>query len=118
MLSLFFLQPMPFLWVIGVFDAWKVGQDNIKKEPLVERLKSANNRRSAYAWVRDVFPQIKRTLFHVLFLVILIITTGRFYLPWTVYREYLLKALIWSSKQGMMLIPELIRGIIAVLPAK
>jgi len=118
LLSLLSLLPMPFLWVLGVFDAWKVGQDDIKKEPLLERLKAANNRRRAYGLVRGVFPQIKRTLILALFLIILIIITVRFYFPWNFYREYLMKALSWSSKQGMMLIPELIRGIITVLPAE
>jgi hypothetical protein len=118
LLSLLTLPAMPFLWVLGVFDAWKVGQDDIKKEPLLERLKAANNRRRAYGWVRGVFPQIKRALLLVLFLIILIIITVQFYFPLNFYREYIMKALSWSSKQGMMLIPELIRGIITVLPAK
>jgi TM2 domain-containing membrane protein YozV len=118
LLALLILPAMPFLWVFGVFDAWKVVQDDIKKEPLLERLKAANNRRRAYGWVRGVFPQIKRTLLLALFMIILIIITVRFYFPWNYYREDLMKALSWSSKQGMMLIPELVRGIITVLPAK
>jgi TM2 domain-containing membrane protein YozV len=118
LLSLFSLVPMPFLWVLGVFDAWKVGQDDIKKEPFLERLKAANNRRRSQGWVRGVFPQIRRTLLLILFLIILIIITVQFYFPWNFYREDLREALSWSSKQGMMLIPELIRGIITVLPAK
>ena len=118
LLSLLSLSAMPVPWILGVFDAWKVGQDDIKKEPLLERLKAANNRRRAQGWVRGVFPQIKRTLLLALFLIILIIIAVQFYFPWNFYREYLMKALSWSSKQGMMLIPELIRGIITVLPAK
>ncbi len=118
LLSLFSLLPMPFLWVLSVFDAWKVGQDDIKKEPLLERLKAANNRRRSQGWVRGVFPQIRRTLLLIFFLIILIIITVQFYFPWNFYREYIMKALSWSSKQGMMLIPELIRGIITVLPAR
>jgi TM2 domain-containing membrane protein YozV len=118
LLALLTLPAMPFLWVLGIFDAWQVVQDDIKKEPFLERLKAANNRRRAYGWVRGVFPQIKRTLLLALFLSILIIITIRFYFPWNYYRESLVQALSWSSKQGMMLIPELIRGIIMVLPAK
>jgi len=118
LLSLLSLLPMPVLWILSVFDAWKVGQDNIKKEPLLERLKAANNRRRSQGWVRGVFPQIKRTLLLALFLIILIIITVQFYFPWNFYREYLMKALSWSSKQGMMLISELARGIITVLPVK
>jgi TM2 domain-containing membrane protein YozV len=118
LLSLFSLPLMPFLWILGVFDAWKVGEDDIKKEPLLERLKAANNRRRVYGWVRGVFPQIKRTLLLAFFLMVLIIITVRFYFPWNFYREDIMKALSWSSKQGMTLIPELVRGIITVLPAK
>jgi TM2 domain-containing membrane protein YozV len=118
LLSSFCLLPMPFLWVLGVFDAWKVSQDDIKKEPLLERLKAANNRRRAQGWVRGVFPQIKRTLLLALFLIILIIITVRFYFSWNFYREYLVEGLSWSSEQGMVLIPEFIRGIIAMLPVK
>jgi TM2 domain-containing membrane protein YozV len=118
LLSLLFLPATPVLWILGAFDAWKVGQDDIKKEPLLERLKAANNRRRAYGWVRGVFPQFRRTLLFAVFLIILIIITVQFYFPWIFYRGYLVKALGWSSKQGMMLIPELIRGIITVLPAK
>ncbi len=118
LLALLILPAMPFLWVLGIFDAWKVVQDDIKKEPLLERLKAANNRRRAYGWVRGVFPQIKRTLLFAFFLTILIVIAARFYFPWNFYRESIMEALSWSSKQGMMLIPELIRGIIMVLPAK
>ncbi len=115
LLSLLSLPTMPVLWILGVFDAWKVGQDDIKKEPLLERLKAANNRRRSQGWVRGVFPQIKRTLLLAFFLIIMIIITVRFYFPGKFYREYLMKALSWSSKQGMTLIPEFIRGIIMVI---
>jgi TM2 domain-containing membrane protein YozV len=118
MLSLLSLLPMPFLWILGVFDAWKVGQDDIKKEPLLERLKAANNRRRAYGWVHGVFPQLKRTLFLALFLIVLATITVRFYFPWNSYRQYLDEALNWSSNQGMMLVPELIRRFITMLPSK
>ena len=118
LLSLFSLLPMPFLWALGSFDAWKVAQDDIKKEPLRERIKAANNRRRVYGWVRGVFPQIKRTIILAFFLIILVIMTLRFYFPWNYYREDLMNALSWSSKQGMVLIPEIIRGIITALPVK
>jgi TM2 domain-containing membrane protein YozV len=118
LLSLITLLPMPFLWIFGVFDAWKVVQDDLKKEPLLERLKAANNRRRAYGWVRGVFPQIKRTLLLVLLLIILVLIIIQFSFPWNFYCESLTRALDRSSKQGMVLIPELVRGIIAVLPVK
>jgi hypothetical protein len=118
LLSLFSLLPMPFLWALGSFDAWKVAQDDIKKEPLLERLKAANNRRRDQGWVRGVFPQIKRTLLLVSILTILVAVIARYYLPWSYYREYVVDTMRLSAKQGMVLIPEFLRRIIAVLPAK
>jgi TM2 domain-containing membrane protein YozV len=118
LLSLLLLPATPVLWVLSVFDAWKVGQDDIKKEPFLERLKAANNRRRAYGWVRGVFPQIKRTLLLALFLIILIVIIDRSSFVWSSYREYLDETLKWSAKQGMVLIPELVRRIITMLPAK
>ncbi|HET7319618.1 MAG TPA: hypothetical protein VFK23_10815, partial [Nitrospirota bacterium] len=118
LLSLFSLLPMPFLWALGSFDAWKVAQDDIKKEPLLERLRAANNRRRDQGWVRGVFPQIKRTLLLAAILTILAAVIARYYLPWSYYREYVVDTMRLSAKQGMVLIPEFLRRIIAVLPAK
>lgn len=118
LISLFSLLPMPFIWILGAFDAWKVTRDDIKKEPLLERLKAANNRRRDQGWVRGVFPQIKRTFLLGLFLTILVVVIARNYFPWNYYREFLTEAMRWSTKQGMALIPEFFGRVIAVLPAR
>ena len=118
LVSLFSLLPMPFLWTLGSFDAWKVTQDDIKKEPFLERLKAANNRRRNQGWVRGLFPQIKRTLLLASILTILAAVIARYYLPWSYYREYVVDTMRLSAKQGMVLIPEFLRRIVAVLPAK
>ena len=117
LLSLLSLLPVSILWILSVFDAWKVSEDYIKKEPLLERLKAANNRRRTQGWVRGIFPQIKTTLLLALFLTILVIIISRYYFPRNFYHGYLSEAHRWSSKQGMVLIPEIISRIIALLPA-
>jgi TM2 domain-containing membrane protein YozV len=116
-LSLFTLPLMPVLWIFGVFDAWKVSRDDIKKESIIERLKATNNRRRTHGWVRGVFPQIKRTLILLAVLAVLVLVISHFYFPRHFYQSYLTKALMWSSEQGMVLVPELIKKIIAALPA-
>ena len=117
LVSLLLLLPMPILWTLGAFDAWKVSRDDIKKEPLLERLKAANNRRRTHGWVRGVFPQIRTTLLLSLFLAFLLIIINQYYFPRNFYRGFLAEALNWSTKQGMTLIPELITRILAILPA-
>lgn len=116
LLSLLFLPLVPVLWVFSAFDAWKVSRDDIKKEPLLERLKAANNRRRIQGWVRGVFPQIKTTILLSLLAVRLIII-GQASFPRDFYHSALAQALAWSSKQGMELIPDLISRLIALLPA-
>jgi len=115
LLSLPFLLLMPAIWIFSGFDAWKVSQGDIKKAPLLERLKAANNRRRAQGWVRGVFPQIKTTVLLALFLTFLLIITNLYFSPRDFYCGYLDEARRWSSKQGMLLIPEHIGRIIAVL---
>jgi TM2 domain-containing membrane protein YozV len=117
LLSVFSLLPMPLLWILSGFDAWKVSHDYIKKEPFFERLKAANNRRRTQGWVRGVIPQVKTTFLLAFFLTILVIIISRYYFPRNFYRGYLSEILSWSSKHGMVLIPELITRIITVFPA-
>jgi hypothetical protein len=94
-----------------------VSHDDIKKDPLLERIRATNYRRQSQGWVRGVFPQIKTTLLLALFLSILVIIINQYYFPRNFYRGYCAEALRSSSKQGMVLIPDLISRIIAVLPA-
>ncbi|MGE5174192.1 MAG: hypothetical protein ACM3MD_10235 [Betaproteobacteria bacterium] len=117
LLSLVTLPLMPVLWIFSIFDAWRVSRDDIKKESLLERLKAANNRRRTQGWVRGVFPQIKTTLILLAILTVLVLIVSHFYFPRNFYQAYLTKALMWSSEQGMVLIPELISKILAVLHA-
>ncbi len=53
---------MPFIWLFSAYDAWKVSIDDLKKESLWERIKSANNRRRTQGWDRTALPYIKSAL--------------------------------------------------------
>jgi len=117
LMSMLYLLITPALWIFSVFDAWKVGQDEIKKAPLLERLRAANNRRRARGWVRGVFPQIKTTVLLALLLTFLLVIINQYYFPRNYYSAYLTDAQKWSSKQGMALIAEHIGTVIAELPA-
>jgi hypothetical protein len=63
----------PFLllaWIMGIYDALKVGLDPLKKDPLRKRFKYAINRIRVKGLARGVVPQLKVTLMWVLLLVL------------------------------------------------
>jgi TM2 domain-containing membrane protein YozV len=106
-LTVLFSPLIPLLWILGSFDAFKVSGDDLKKEPLLERIKYANNRRRVQGLVRGVIPHIKLTLFLVLFLTFLVIVSSH-YFPKQYYIDQLLDAQVWLRKQGMTVLPELL----------
>ncbi len=101
---------IPFVWLFGGFDAWRVSRDELKKEPLLERIKSANNRRRTQGWVQGVFPGIWSTLLLVLTLAALVLFVGavaeRYYL------EQLSAAGAWMQRQGMTVVPDVIERLL------
>ncbi len=102
---------IPFVWIFGSFDALRVSMDDLKKEPLWERLKSANNRRRTQGWVHGVFPQARSTiLLGLLFASLLTLGAGIF--PRLYYLDGLKSARTWMEKQGMSVVPDLIARIV------
>jgi len=106
---------IPVIWLFSSFDAWKVSSDDLKKEPLWERIKAANNRRRTQGWVRGVFPDIKSTavLGFVLTACVLIITLFSF--PAGYYVGWLTDIQTQLQKEGMTLVPELIRKVLSFI---
>ncbi|NTV93600.1 MAG: hypothetical protein HGA72_10185 [Chlorobiaceae bacterium] len=98
---------IPVLWIFSGFDALKVSIDDLKKEPLFDRIKYANNRRRTQGLVRGVIPHIKSTLLFVLVLLFLLIFTY-YYSPIKYYGEQLMSFQAWLQKLGMTIMPELI----------
>jgi TM2 domain-containing membrane protein YozV len=103
---------IPFVWLVGSYDALKVSNDDLLKEPLWERLKAANNRRRTQGWIRGVFPHIKSTLALVLFLAVLALVIGRSF-PASYYQDYLAHARARLQEQGMTIVPELINRMLS-----
>jgi TM2 domain-containing membrane protein YozV len=106
-MAVLFLPLIPFVWMVGSFDALKISLDEWKKEPLWERLKAAYSLRRNQVWLRRVFRQIKRTLVLVLFLVFFLIVAYN-YFPRGYYAGEVASARSWMQTQGMTLLPELL----------
>jgi TM2 domain-containing membrane protein YozV len=117
-LTVIFAPVIPVFWIIGGFDALKVSLDDLKKEPLLDRLKAANNRRRNQGWVRGVFPQIKWTILLVLFLVLLVTVLYYYYFPKNYYVEELARLQSYLEKQGMTLVPGLIEHLRVALTSE
>jgi TM2 domain-containing membrane protein YozV len=103
-----FAPLIPFLWIFSSFDALKVSIDDLKKEPLFDRIKYANNRRRTQGLVRGVFPHIKSTILAVLFFAFFSIIMYYFYFPTHYYEEQLASAQTWLQNRGMTIVPDLI----------
>jgi len=97
---------IPIIGLFSAYDALKVSMDELKKEPLRERIKAANNRRRTQGWVRGVFPQIRSTLLLVLFLTLLLIIFRT--LPAGFYVDLLSAVSTSLRQQGMIILPEII----------
>ncbi len=102
------LCPLVFLmWLLGIYDALKVGLDPLKKEPLRKRIKYAINRLRIKGWARGFLPQAKRTLMLVLLLT-LSVTLSYYYLPEKNYVVMLQSLETRLYQQKMILLPYLI----------
>jgi TM2 domain-containing membrane protein YozV len=106
-LMVLFVPLIPVVWIFGSFDAFKVSIDDLKKEPLFDRIKYANNRRRMHGLVRGVFPHIRSTVFLLLLLVFLFLISS-YVVPKHFYIEQLADAQTWLRSRGMTIVPELI----------
>ena len=102
-----FAPLIPLLWISGSFDAFKVSIDDLKKEPLLDRIKYANNRRRTQGLVRGVIPHIRSTIFLILLLALLYIISSHT-VPKHFYCDQLADAQTWLRKRGMTIVPALI----------
>ncbi len=110
--SLVIVPFVPLLWLFGAYDALMVSRDDLKKEPLWERIKAAYYRGRSQGWVRGVFPQIKGTLLLFLTLVFFVIVVF-FWSPKEFYAEQLTIVKRALSGRGMTIVPGLIDRLLA-----
>jgi hypothetical protein len=105
---------IPFLWLLGAYDALRVSLDDYRKEPLWERIKAANNRRRTKGLVKGVFPWLGRASVLALALTISVIVVTRNF-PVRYYIEWLTFLRQELTKLGMIILPELITKLLALL---
>ena len=103
-----FLVPLaPLVWMFSAYDAYKVSNEELLKEPLWERIKAAYFRGRTQGWVRGVFPQIKGTFLLVLFLLFFVIVVY-YWFPMQFYARLLRSIQRLLNDRGMTIVPELI----------
>jgi TM2 domain-containing membrane protein YozV len=105
---------VPLLWLFGAYDALRVSLDDLKKEPVWERIKAAYYRCRSQGLVRGVVPHIKLTLMLVLFLVFSAIVVKHSF-PRGFYADQLMHLRSHLSSQGMTIVPVLISRILELL---
>lgn len=106
-LLVLFVPLIPVLWIFGSYDAFKVSIDDLKKEPLLDRIKYANNRRRTQGLVSGVIPHIRSTIFLLLLLAFLYIISSHIF-PKNFYIDHLAEAQTWLRNRGMTIVPMLI----------
>jgi len=99
------------MWLVGLYDAVKVGLDPVKKEPLRNRIEYAINRIRIKGLARGVLPQMKVFLMLVLFLGFTL-ALGYFYFPLNNYAPLLRGLEKATEDRGMVLTPYLINHLL------
>ncbi len=102
---------MPFIWLFGAYDAWKVSTDDLKKELLWERIKSANNRRRMRGWGQTAVPLIKSALALASLLAAFWFLYHLFFIDY--YTGLLTSARHQLEKIGMTIVPDLITRLVS-----
>lgn len=102
----------PFIllaWVLSLYDALRVGSDEIKKEPLRKRMEYAINRVRVHGWGRTIFSYFKINIMFSLFLVIALVVAFR-YFPKEYYVDGLRNLRAASLNKDMRIVPRVIDG--------
>ncbi len=105
---------VPFLWLLSAYDAFRVSLDDLKKEPVWERIKAAYYRCRSQGLVRGVVPHIKLTLILVLFLALSAIVVKHSFAK-GFYLDRLAQLRSYLSSQGMTIVPGFVSKILELL---
>jgi hypothetical protein len=98
---------VPLLNIVSAFDALKVSLDDLKKEPVWERLKAVYYRGRTQGIVRSVFPQTKGALLMVLLLIFFLIVVY-YWFPKEFYDSQMTNVERMLRERGFTIMPELI----------
>ncbi len=102
-IALLYTPFIPIVWLIGAFDAIKVSIDEVKKEPLLKRLKYANYRRKMHG-LRGIIPHFKMTVVLGVLLITLLVA-GFFLGPQKYYIPRLKSLHVRLVEKDMVIIP-------------
>jgi TM2 domain-containing membrane protein YozV len=109
--SLIIVPFVPLLHLYSSLEALKVSLDDLKKEPLWERIKAAYYRGRSQGLVKGVFPRIKSTC--LLFLVFIFFAIVVYYwFPKAFYSAKITNIKQMLSGRGMIIIPDLINHLL------
>ncbi len=104
------LMVMPFLvliWLVGVFDAFRVSCDDVKKESWLKRISYAINRVRLQGWGNTVLRQAKMTV-PLLLLLVIAIYAGARYFPADYYEKSARLISAKLSGREMVIVPRMI----------
>ncbi|MEJ2314095.1 MAG: hypothetical protein P8Y85_04825 [Nitrospirota bacterium] len=102
------MMPLLFLvWLVGVFDAFKVSFDEVKKEPWLKRISYARHRVRLKGWRNTVFRRARTTVTLSLFLVLAVLA-GSHFLPESYYESFARQISAKLSGRQMVIVPRMI----------
>ena len=107
--SLLITPLAPLLWIFSAYDAFKVSNDELLKEPLWERIKAAYYRGRTQGIVAGIIPQIKGTAILILVLACLMIVV-HYWFPTGFYAGFLRSVQRLLAERGMTIVPSLIEN--------
>lgn len=114
-ISLILAPILLLVWLFSIFDAFKVALDDIKKEPLRERIGYTVNRIRMQGLVRGTMPHMKLTLALTVCLLVSL-TISYFFFPQRYYVTFLRNVRSEMSQREMVLIPEFATRLLEALP--
>lgn len=102
------IVPFFFLiWLVGIFDAFKVSFDEVKKEPWLKRITYARNRVRLQGWRNTVFRRAKIML-SLSLLLVLAVFVGSNFLPASYYEASARQISAKLSERRMVIVPQMI----------
>jgi len=109
--AVFSIPVLLIVWIIGVYDALMVSNDELKKESWWNRMKYARNRVRLQGFNNTILPQMKLTAILSLVLVVSLII-GYYFFPRDYARENVSSIRSKLAAEKMVIIPHLIDRII------
>jgi hypothetical protein len=109
--SLVMMPLLALVWLMSVFDAFKVSFDEVKKEPWLKRISYARNRVRLKGWRNTVFRRAVITV-SLLLILVLAIYAGSLFLPSGYYDSAVRQISAELSDREMVVVPQMIERLL------